>query len=133
MPSDGSGKTLTAGVPVPYAWREDRGLGTTTDFETAANAKTGKRTAFGRELAVWEDYVAGTDPTDVSSVFASTIEMVDGKPKITWSPDLNEGGVKAERVYKVFGSKTLDGQWFETNGDEANYNFFTVTVELPKE
>lgn len=51
--------------------------------------------------------------------------------KITWSPDLNEGGTKAECVYKVWGSKTLDGQWFEVDGNEADYNFFTVTVELP--
>ena len=131
VPADGSGATLTAGVPVPYAWLEKYGLGTATDFETAANAKTGKRTAHGRELEVWEDYVAGTDPTNVTSVFTSVIEMISGKPKITWSPDLNEGGTKAERVYKVWGSKTLDGQWFEVDGNEADYNFFTVSVELP--
>ena len=34
--------------------------------------------------------------------FEASIEMVDGVPKVTWSPDLG-----AERVYRVLGAKGL--------------------------
>ena len=37
------------------------------------------------------------------------IEFVDGKPVVTWEPDLNEGGAKKERVYVVEGAETLGG------------------------
>ena len=68
--------------------------------------------------------------------------MVDGVPKVTWSPDLG-----VERVYRVLGAKGLgsattrgasgtsaDGEldWEvvteETKGD---YRFFKVVVEMP--
>jgi len=131
VPADGSGVTLTTGEPVPYAWLAGYGLGVTSDFETAANAKTGKRTAFGKELTVWEDYVSGTDPTNANSVFRSFIDMSSGTPKITWEPDLNENGTRFERVYKVWGARSLDGRWFRVDGDETEYRFFRTTVELP--
>ena len=130
VPADGNGATLTSGEPVPYAWLEEYGLGADSDFETAANARTGKRGALGRELAVWEDYVAGTNPTNEDSVFRAHIDMSGDKPKITWTPDLNEGGTKDLRVYRTFGAKTPDGQWFEVKGDEEKYNFFKVSVEM---
>ena len=131
IPADGSGVTLTTGVPVPYAWLEGYGLGVTTDFETAANAKTGKRSAFGKELTVWEDYVTGTNPTNLNSVFRTFVDMSSGVPKITWKPDLNENGTKYERIYQVWGAKDLNAQWFKVDGDEGTYNFFKTTVELP--
>ena len=68
--------------------------------------------------------------------------MIDGVPKVTWSPDLGD-----ERVYRVLGAKELGGatargepgtsvgaEWDwkvvteETKGD---YNFFKVAVEMP--
>ena len=130
IPADGSGVTLTTGVPVPYAWLEGYGLGVTADFETAANAKTGKRSAFGKELTVWEDYVAGTNPTNLDSVFRTFIDMSSGVPKISWEPDLNENGTRLERNYQIWGAKSVDGQWFKVDGDEGKYNFFKVTVEM---
>lgn len=131
IPADGSGVTLTTGVPVPYAWLEGYGLGVTTDFETAANAKTGKRSAFGKELTVWEDYVTGTNPTNLDSVFRTFIDMSSGVPKIAWEPDLNENGIKHERIYQVWGAKDLNAQWFKVEGDGGAYRFFKVTVGLP--
>ena len=133
VPEDGSGVTLTSGVPVPYAWLEGYGLGADSDFEAAANAATGKRTAFGRELTAWEEYIMGTDPTNPASVFRAYIDVSGVKPKVTWLPDLNEGGTKRLRDYRVLGAKTPDGQWFEVNGDEEKYNFFHVRAEMPKE
>ena len=49
-------------------------------------------------LTVWQDYVAGTDPTNAASVFKAGIEMVGGVPQITWSPDLNTNGIERKLV-----------------------------------
>ena len=82
-------------------------------------------------------------------MFGASIEMVDGVPKVTWSPDLG-----AERVYRVLGAKGLGDAAGETHrgtglGDAAGethrgtvwevvteetkggYNFFKVAVEMP--
>lgn len=76
---------------------------------------------------VWECYVAGEDPTDSASKFAAEITVgEDGKPSISWNPDLGEA-----RVYKILGSTDLK-TWVEIpEGEEANYNFFKVSVEMP--
>ena len=131
IPADGSGKTLTSAVSIPYAWLASYGLGLGGDFETAANAKTGKRTGFGRELTVCDDYVAGTNPTNVNSVFTAIIDFVNGKPCISWRPNLNEGRNEPIRAYKVLGAKSLEGEWLEVDGNEERFNFFTVTIEMP--
>ena len=129
IPSDGSGYTLTTPEPVPYAWLSGYGLGLDSDFETAAKGATGKRDGNGKALSVWQDYVAGTDPTNVASMFTAGIEMVDGVPQVTWSPNLNTNGII--RTYKVYGSETLDGggDWqYPTN---SLHRFFKVSVEMP--
>ena len=105
IPADGSGYTLTTPEPVPYAWLSDYGLGLDSDFETAAKGATGKQGGDGRALQVWQDYVAGTDPTNVASVFRAGIELVGGVPHITWSPNLNTNG--AVRSYTIWGKENL--------------------------
>ena len=131
-PADGSGFTMTSPEPVPYSWLSTYGFGgIVADFETAAKAPSGKRDGGGKVLSVWQDYVAGTDPTNVTSRFTAKIEMCDGEPIVTWEPDLNENGTKSERLYKVYGSETLDGggEWqYPTN---SLHRFFKVTVEIP--
>lgn len=94
----GRGKTLTSKVPVPYSWLEEYGFGDEIDFESAVNLKTDKRTSVDRELTVWEDYVAGTNPTNVNSVFTAILDFVDGKPRISWRPNLNEGRIEPVRI-----------------------------------
>ena len=128
IPADGSGYTLTTPEPVPYAWLDAYRLGVGTDYETAGNAASGKMQG-GRLLQVWQDYVAGTDPTNLMSRFAAKIEMVDGAPVVKWEPDLNTNGVI--RAYKVYGKETLEGggEWqYPTN---SLHRFFKVTVEMP--
>ena len=83
---------------------------------------------------VWQDYVAGTDPTNALSKFTVKIEMKDGAPSVTWSPALNGEGVReGSRTYRVWGKANLnDAAWSEVEaGDEADYRFFRVTVEMP--
>ncbi len=129
VPADGSGYTLTSPEPVPYSWLSQYGLGVASgDFEAAANAASGK-TQGGAATSVWEEFVAGTDPTNALSVFTANIKMRDGSPVVTWEPDLNTNGIL--RIYKVYGRESLDGesQWqYPTN---SLHKFFKVTVDMP--
>lgn len=132
-------------IYVPESWKAELdmqfGLGTATEFEKkfgtnwagALTQTTGKKNGVGVDMKVWEDFVAGTDPTDVNSKFSACIEMVGGKPVVTWTPALNGAGVKSGvRLYKTYGATTLGGVWDEVaDGHEAAYNFFRVSVEMP--
>ena len=128
VPADGSGYTLTSPEPVPYSWLSQYGLGVASgDFEAAANAASGKMN-WGRPTSIWEEFVAGLDPTNENSRFEAKIEMVDGAPVVTWEPNLNTNGII--RLYKVYGRESLtDGNWqYPTN---SLHRFFRVTVEMP--
>ena len=50
---------------------------------------------------------------------------------MTWEPDLHENGTKSERLYKVYGSETLEngGDW--RHPTNTLHRFFRVTVEMP--
>jgi len=129
LPADDSGFTMTTVEPVKYSWLEQYGLGRDSDFETAAKAYTGKFEN-GRQMQVWEDYVAGTDPTNVLSRLQATIQMTEDGPEINWLPDLNEGGTKSVSDYKIWSKCDLiDKEWkFPADDDDR---FFKVTVEMP--
>ena len=128
IPADGGGYTLTTPEPVPYAWLSGYGLGIDSDFEMVAKGATGKRGGDGRALQVWQDYVAGTDPTNAASVFTAGIEFVDGVPQVTWSPNLNTNGVV--RSYTIWGKESLtDAAWHSPTN--AADRFFKVMVEMP--
>ena len=79
---------------------------------------------------VWQDYVAGTDPTDENDIFKASITLVDGVPQVSYTPELPEA-VAAKRKYTTYGKARLqDEEWHVVDGDVANYNFFKVTVEM---
>ena len=102
-----------------------------SDFAASLTKPTGKKDAAGNALQVWQDYVAGTDPTDVNDVFRATIDMSGGTPVVSWTPVLSAAEA-AKRTYTVFGRKSLlSGDWTPvTSGQEANYNFFKVRVAM---
>jgi len=121
----GRTETQTTPEPVPYGWLDEFNLGDGTEngYEAAALSS-----ASNGVYAVWECYVAGLSPTDEAARFEARIGMVDGAPVVTWAPDLNEGGTKAERVYTVEGKASLRDAWGPTN---AASRFFRVKVALP--
>lgn len=82
-------------------------------------------------MFVWQDYIAGTDPTDANDVFTASITLVGDKVTISYSPELDEDR-KRLRKYTTWGKRSLlDKEWAEVSeGHEADYNFFRVTVEM---
>ena len=127
-------------IPVPHSWFAGvKGLGERfgTDWDSVAYKPTGKKDAAGNALAVWHDYVAGTDPMDVKDVFHATIRMENDTPIIRWYPALNDTetqkGVRTGvRIYRVMGAETLGGEWKEVApGEERKCRFFKVAVEVP--
>ena len=117
---------LVGDSEVPVAWLEN--LGMVSAGATAVEAANADPDGDG--LTTAQEYVAGTDPNDPDSTFTASIEMVDGQPVITYTPDLME-----DRRYKTLGKKDIgdpNEDWAEVNnGEEGNYNFFKVTVDLP--
>ena len=102
-----------------------------SDFTKALAMKTGKKDGAGNDMFVWQDYVAGTDPTKEDDVFTASITIVDGEVKVSYSPELDDAR-KALRKYTTWGKKSLlDTGWVEVEpGQEGDYNFFKVTVEM---
>ena len=102
-----------------------------SDFASSLLKPTGKKDAAGNSLQVWQDYVAGTDPTDVGDTFRATISIVDGDPVVSWEPTLSAAEA-AKRSYTVYGRQSLySGDWTPVAAGHAkDYNFFKVTVEM---
>lgn len=124
---DPSGTTSVGGVDVPNSWLKAKAVPVDGGLVAALCGLTGKTDAGGRPLAVWEDYVMGTDPMNPDSKFRTFIRIVDGRPVVSYDPDLG-----AERKYTVLGSADLK-TWCEvdpTNPGETRY--FKVSVEMPE-
>lgn len=102
-----------------------------SDFAASLTKPTGKKDAAGNALQVWQDYVAGTDPTDENDLFRATIDMRGGTPVVSWTPVL-PAAEAAKRTYTILGRQSLlTGGWtVVAPGQEANYNFFKVRVGM---
>ena len=105
-----------------------------SDFTASLTKPTGKKDAAGNNLQVWQDYVAGTNPTDISDTFRATVSIVDGEPVVSWEPTLSAAEA-AKRTYTILGRQSLrSGNWEAVSeGQSGNYNFFKVTVEMKAE
>lgn len=102
------------------------------DFTAALLKPSGKRDAAGKAMQVWQDFVAGTDPTDETDVFrAGIIFKDDCSPEIFVLPELS-ADEREKRIYRKFGKVRLNDQdWVQIqDGEEPDYNFFRVTVEM---
>ena len=122
------------GVAVPATWTVSYPKFTEkfgSDFTKALAMKTGKKDGAGNDMFVWQDYVAGTDPTKEDDVFTASITIVDGEVKVSYTPELDDAR-KALRKYTTWGkAKLTDKDWSVVGeGEEGNFNFFKVTVEM---
>jgi hypothetical protein len=100
-------------------WLYGFGLVTAGNYEAAALAD-----ADGDGHAAWQEYVAGTVPTNSESALRALIAVSNGMPWIAWTPDLGTA-----RVYAVEGSTDLTGSaWGPTN---AGCRFYRVKVGMP--
>lgn len=115
--------TTIEGVSVPNAWLKEKGIPISDGVEAALSAQTGKTTSSGHPLSVWEEYVQGTDPNDPDDRFEANVTIVDGKPVVTYTPDLGE-----ERTYTILGSTDLKTWKPAEEGDGSRY--FKVKVDL---
>jgi len=108
-----------------------------TDYAAAATKLTGKVDAQGNPMTVWQDFIAGTDPTDPTSVFTAEVTFENGQPVVTWTPDLNNGGTRSVRSYQTLGLQDMKDMnnpsaWKVVEpGTENQYRFFKVEVMLP--
>lgn len=110
---------------IPYSWR----YGGTYFFEYTdiMNFKSGKKAADGKDITWWDEYVVGTDPLVADDCFRLDIQVSEGLPQLTWSPDLGE-----ERIYLVFGKKELTDEWiYIQDGNLTPYRFFKIEIDLP--
>ena len=138
--SSGNGDTTeTTPAPVEHVWLDSYPEVLATfggDYEAMASAPSpgasggGKTWPNGSPYYVWQDFVAGTSPTN-DTVFTATIRMEGNTPVVTWEPDTPE--LRATRVYRTLGKKTLlDANWTDiTDKDQSEYHFFRVTVDMP--
>ena len=129
MPGPPRDETETTPVPVTYAWLDQYPsilAAADGDYEAAANAPTDKRDAAGNPMHVWQDFVAGTDPTDPADFLRAFIRMENGRPVVTWTPDLGEA-----RRYRLWGAAAPTGPWTERSEPDASDRFFKVCVEMP--
>ena len=102
------------------------------DFGKAVTAQNNKRDGAGNPMFVWQDFVAGTDPTKPEDTFKAsvTFDGETGRPIVSWTPELSAAEA-AKREYKVYGKVKLnDREWAEVKGNEADFNFFKVSVGM---
>ena len=117
---------------VPADWLKERGLIAENDEPTFDELCDAASTTGANGCPYWESYVAGLDPTNANSRFTAkiTINASTGKPEISWIPELSATEA-ARRTYKKYGKvKLTDANWTEIAGNEENYNFFKVSVEM---
>ena len=117
---------VVGAAEVPKTWLDSLGIvGTDGSTEAAANSDLD-----GDGFTAAEEYVMGTDPNDAGSRLMAAIEMVDGIPVISYTPDLLE-----DRKYVKWGKKDLGDakeEWTPVEeGKEGDYRFFRISVEMP--
>ncbi len=107
--------------PVPYVWLKFHKLVENENYEQAALAD-----ADGDGMLNWQEYVAGTIPTNEGSTFKAHIAVDSDGRNISWTPVLPDD---TNRIYTIKGKTNMvnSESWGETN---QHTRFFLVTVTL---
>lgn len=116
-------ETSFSPVPIPLSWLFRHGLALDGDCDLAVAAL-----AANGSNAVWECYVCGIDPTDANAKFEVRIDIRNGVPTISWTPDLSSNYPAPSRLYTVEGKANLSDEWAATNSASR---FFRVRVSMP--
>ena len=108
------------GRAVPETWLNAYGLDT--------GEESLDEDADGDGMTNFEEFVAGTDPTDPDSVLLVYMDMdADGRPVVGSVPP---AGASGNRTYVIEGKTSLDdGDW--EDADEAVHRFFRVRAVAP--
>jgi hypothetical protein len=106
--------TTNAPAPVPYEWLASYFV--TNDYNAAANADQDLD-----GLTSWQEYVAGTVPTNKASVFAAA---QSNRNVVTWSPVTG-------RVYSVYWTTNLATKVFTNKQDNIMYPTNSYTNATP--
>ena len=120
-----STETSTTEVPVPYTWLDTYfpGQGTSTQaYETLANADPD-----GDGFTTWQEYLAGTDPTNATSSLQVSIRMDGMTPVIEWNTtNDNMSALGYQYVPKGKTNLTDAVNWMPTTG---GHRFFKLFIE----
>jgi len=109
-----AGESVEGNV-IPHAWIERNGKAGYSYGDACRQTQP-------NGYPLWQCYVAGLAPSDAESKLTASIEMVDGRPKVSVLPDLGSA-----RRYTVLGSADMSS-WSDTNADGP---FFKVRAEMP--
>lgn len=118
-----SGAELTA--VIPYTWFIENGLASSgaadAAFQQAAYADSD-----GDGMANWAEYVCQTGPRNADEKLVCSIEVVDGKGKVSYWPSELRAGYRAV----VKGTDDLRAtEWTTVTTETSTLHFFKVVVE----
>ena len=119
-----SGAELTA--VIPYTWFVENGLAASgasdAAFQQAAYADSD-----GDGMANWAEYVCQTDPRDADEKLVCSIEVVNGKGKVSYWPSDIRSGYRAV----VKGTDDLRSPvWTTVTTETSTLHFFKVVIEM---
>ena len=113
-------------VVIPYTWFVESGLVSSGDadtvFQQAASADSD-----GDGMANWAEYVCQTSPCNADEKLVCTIEVVDGKGKVSLWPSEVRSGYRAV----VKGTDDLSAtEWTTVTTETSPLHFFKVVIEM---
>ena len=118
-------ETATTEVPVPYTWLDTyfAGQGTSAQaYEDLANADQD-----GDGFTTWQEYLAGTSPTNAASRLSLSIRMEGAAPVLEWSATNGSlGALGYEYVPKGKTNLTDAAEWRPVDG---GHRFFKLFIE----
>ena len=114
-----------------FEWlKSNKQIGAAATRQEAMDLFFAGTAAAGKNVALYDEFLAGTDPKDPASGFKAIIDIKDGKPVVSPSPDLGDA-----RRYTIYGKKDIGDTseaWIRVEeGGESQFRFFKVTVDMP--
>ena len=110
---------------IPYTWFVENGLASSGDAD-AAFQQAAYADSDGDGMANWAEYVCQTSPRDADEKLVCSIEVVDGKGKVSYWPSDIRPGYRAV----VKGTDDLGAaEWTTVTTETSTFHFFKVVIE----